>query len=195
MSKLRKTVNKITAPIKVRNVSMISRGIVKHVNDSKGLQVLQVQGPLGALINNVLRIQEYGSTSNPPIDSECVLIFLGGERSAPLAIATDDRVIRKKNLEPGETAIYGKDGQYVLLKDGDIIEIKTGSGKVTIDAGGDVEIKAAGNATIEAGTVTITGTALVNLGGTGGAAVARVGDSVSGGHTITGGSSKVKAVD
>ena len=43
--------------------------------------------------------------------------------------------------------------------------------------------------------VNLTAGGLVNVGGSGGKAVARVGDTTSGGHVITGGSATVFAVD
>ncbi len=88
--------------------------------------------------------------------------------------------------------------QSVTFADGSKISFDRSSGNLTLDIKGSANIKVAGNAQIEAANITLKGN--VDLGGSGGNAVARVGDKVkidsgssAGEWPIIGGSSKVKA--
>lgn len=76
------------------------------------------------------------------------------------------------------------------VPDGGQLLVTVGAMRVSIDAGG-VSIDAAGSPVLVTGSpITLSGP--VNLGGTGGQGVARIGDSVVGGK-ITSGSSSVRA--
>lgn len=152
---------------------MVSRAIVRLVNDGLKLQSVQVELLDGEAQDDVERFQNYGVTSRPKDGAEAVIVCVGGLRSHAIAIVVDDRRFRLRQLEEGEVALYDDLGQVVYLKREGIM--LSSPLKVTVEA---PEVLVHSNN--------------VNLGGTGGAAVARVGDSVSGG-VITSGSVKVKA--
>lgn len=159
---------------------MLSRAIVALTDDSRSLQTMQVELLADEAQDGVERFGQYGLTSRPFAEAEALAACVGGLRSHMVVIAVEDRRYRLRNLAEGEVALYDDLGQVVHLKrDGIHIESPL---KVFIEAP-QVAVTA-DQADIIAATV--------NLGGTGGAAVARVGDSVSGG-VITSGSSKVKA--
>ncbi len=70
---------------------------------------------------DVQRFQDYGFTSNPPVDSEAILAFVGGNRAHGLVLRAEHRESRKKNLQPGEVAVYTQFGDYMHLdKDGNL---------------------------------------------------------------------------
>ncbi|MBU6141288.1 MAG: phage baseplate assembly protein V [Proteobacteria bacterium] len=88
--------------------------------------------------------------------------------------------------------------QSITFADGSKISFNRISGNLDLDIKGSANIKVAGNAQIEAANITLKGN--VDLGGSGGTAVARVGDKVritsgssAGEWPIIGGSSNVKA--
>lgn len=166
--------------LKRRVSAMLARAIIEASRDDSGVQMVQVTVLDGEVHNEVERAQPYGLTSRPFADAEAVFLAVGGTRSHGIIIDLGDRRYRLKNLEEGEVALYDDQGQTIILKR-DGIRIETDQ-KVDI---------VADQVNVEASTVTVTADT-VNLGGTGGAAVARVGDPVAGGF-ITAGSSKVKA--
>lgn len=86
------------------------------------------------------RIQQYGFTSVPLSGAEGVAVFLGGERSAGLIIATDDRRFRVKELQPGEVCLYTDEGDTIKFLRGKQIAITSG-GKVSVVAP-DVDVQA-----------------------------------------------------
>lgn len=160
---------------------IIARAVITAVDDARLLQALQLELLDDERLDGAEHFQAYGLTSVPHPGAEAVAVFPNGTRSHGLVIAVGDRRYRLRGLEAGEVALHDDQGQKILLKrDGIAIE---SAFAITIDSDAEVTVRAP-VATIEADTV--------HLGGEGGAAVARVGDSVAGG-VITSGSSKVKA--
>jgi len=152
---------------------MVSRAIVRVFNDALKIQGVQVELLDGEAQDDVERFQNYGMTSRPKDGAEAIVLCVGGLRSHAIAIVVDDRRFRLTGLEEGEVALYDDLGQVVHLKrDG-------------------IRIYSPAKVTVEAPEVTVVSDN-VNLGGAGGARVARIGDTVSGGM-ITGGSTKVRA--
>lgn len=171
-----------------RAMNMIVRGIVTLVDDSKKLQSVQVEMLDGELSDEAERFQQYGFSSVPFEEAEAIILHPAGTRSHAIVIAVDDRRHRPTGLEPGESALYDDQGQYVHIYR-DRIEINSPL-KIVVNApvvevtGEDISVTAE-NVTIESDNIM--------LGGAGGQPVARVGDPVAGG-VITGGSSKVSAL-
>lgn len=130
-------VKKITSGTARRAMLNNSRGAINTVKDSGNIQIVQATLLDEEIRDKVERIQEFGFTSNPPADSDCVFVAIGGNRDHLIAIATDSRQYRKKSLEPGEVCIYDKKGSEIYLKKNGDIEIKP-NGKVKII--GDLEV-------------------------------------------------------
>lgn len=161
---------------------MVGRAIVTLVNDATKLQSLQVELLEGESQDGIEHFQPYGLAAHPHPGAEAVLAFAGGLRSHGLALAVSDRRYRLKGLSQGEVALYDDLGNEVLLgRDG----IKViGISKVEVETP---------EASITADSVLIDSDN-VQLGGAGGAALARVGDDVDPvTHKIVSGSSKVSA--
>lgn len=154
---------------------MLARGIIKLINDATGVQSLQVELLDDEVQDDVERLQEYGFTSAPHAGAEALVAFVGGLRSHGIVIGVEDRRYRLKFLAAGEVAIYDDLGQKVHLKR-DGIEIVSPT-KVTVTA-----------------PQVLVNSNKIDLGGTGGKKVARVGDAVVDGF-ITGGTGKVRAID
>lgn len=136
-------------PLRDRVYIMIGRAIITAVDDSKMFQELQLSALAGETLGKVQRFQNFGFTSNPPLGTEAIISSLGGNRDNTIVIATDNRNIRIKNLESGETAIYTDDGTYIKLKKTGKVEVKAAT-LLTIDVP-DSLIK--GNLTVEGAVV------------------------------------------
>ena len=121
----------IISPLRDRIMSIVARGVVEKVSDEKNIQTIKAQILAGEVRDEMERFQEYGFTSKPFSDSECVIVFAGGNRDHGLVIATDDRKYRLKNLQDGEVAIYTDEGDSITLKRNREIEIK-GDSKVVV---------------------------------------------------------------
>lgn len=114
-------------PVRARVANMIARGVVKLVDDSQKLQLLQLSVGPDEVRDQVERFQQYGLTSLPDAGAEAVVVFVGGARDHGLAVAVDDRRYRVSGLASGEVVIYSKAGQTIWLKADGTIEIGGGT--------------------------------------------------------------------
>jgi len=101
------------------------RGKLTRNNSASPIQLAQAAGLADELLQNVELMQQYGYTSNPPPDSECIVLPLGGRTGHGIIIATEHGTYRLKNLKPGEVALYSDEGDSIVLKRGRIIEVTT----------------------------------------------------------------------
>jgi len=132
--------NRFLDPIRNRIRIMIGRAILSLVNDSNGIQLLQVDLMKDETKDGVERIQNYGFTSHPKQGAEAVVVFPSGNRDTGIAVAVDDSRYRIKNLPEGGVALYDHDGNYVKLTESDGIQIEAPNKKVFVKASGDIEI-------------------------------------------------------
>lgn len=121
---------------------MIGRCVLKAVDDSKGLQALQVEALKGEILDQIERVQNYGFTSVPLPGAEGFVAFINGDREHGIVLAVDDRRYRLKNQAKGEVAIYTDEGDKIHLKRGNTIEVSTTTLQVNAD-----DMNVAGNIT------------------------------------------------
>lgn len=138
---------------------MLIRGVVDRVTDSSTFQGVVAKlralddpedGPDG---NGVEHWLPYGFTAVAKAGAEALVGYLGGDSDKAVVISVGDRRYRLTGLAEGEVALYDDQGQKVVLYR-DRIEVE--SDKIVMNSSD------------------------VNLGGTGGAGVARNGDSITG---------------
>jgi phage baseplate assembly protein V len=207
---LLEALRKAVQPLKVRITNMIARGVIKLVTDDTLLQTLQVdlsddEAPDEDLHPDVPHYQQYGFTSVPQLDNgtaEAIVLFIGGDRSNPVAIATGDMAYRLAGLQPGEVALYTDednpdgdpevDRHFILLKRGRITVLKADEIHLGADDQGvvidgklkayiDDQIRAVFNAHTHApGTfTTATGGPVTGVSGAPSATIAAAGDIAS----------------
>ncbi len=172
-----------------RMVLVIGRGRVTTGNDAGPVQLLQVRLGTIETHDNTPRLAEYGLASNPPAGSDAILVFIAGDRSRGVVIATGNQAVRLKNLQPGESALYDNAGKWIYLKASGI-EIEAAGQSVTVSGASDVTVNATTTVTINApdtkinGTLEVSGVTTVGaLAATGAAGVS----TVAGNLNITGG--------
>lgn len=109
----------IVRPVATRVRTMISRGIVKRIDDSKKLQTIQTAGFADGVRDGVERFQQYGFSSNPPPDSECILLAVGGQQGHVVAISVEDRTVRVKDIDTKDVALYTATNGIMVFVDDD----------------------------------------------------------------------------
>lgn len=124
---VQQVVEAVVKPLRQRVNHMVSRAVLKLATDSSGIQAAQIGIMAGEIRELCERFQQYGFTSVPFAGAEVVVVFVGGNRAHPLITNVDDRRYRKKNLQPGESAQYSDEGDYILLKRGRIVEVNAGT--------------------------------------------------------------------
>lgn len=193
-----------------RLLGVVGRGKVQTGNDTGAVQVLQLILSGQETRDKCYRLAEYGFTSMPQAGADAVMLFIGGDRSNGVVVATGDQRYRI-TMSAGECAIHDDQQQKVHIQRGGIV-LDTGptgnpitlntSGSVNVNAKQNVVVSAGGSATLTTsggttvnagGNVVISAGGMVQLGGAGGKKVVLDGDPVSTGGTVSATSTKVKA--
>ena len=107
---------KLLQPMQRKLQQVVSRGVVRLVNDSLKMQEMQLTLMADETLDGVERFQNYGLTSVPHSGAEAITVSVSGHRSHSVAIVVDDRRFRLKGLANGEVALYDDQGQKVHLK-------------------------------------------------------------------------------
>lgn len=108
-----------------RQISLIAgRGRLTGLDDSQDLQRMQAELLPGEL-RELVRMQNYGLSSNPKDGAQLLTLSLKGLRQNSVVIACDDGRYRIKDLKRGEVAIYTDEGDVIHFKRGRIIHITT----------------------------------------------------------------------
>ncbi|PWK30850.1 phage baseplate assembly protein V [Pseudomonas sp. OV226] len=122
---------------------MSSWGRVTFADDSKTAQLLQVKLNDSETRDATPRIAEFGFTSMPPNGSDVLIVFMGGDRSKGVVVATGHQASRPAGLTSGESMVYDLWGKSVYLtKDGGIVVEAKGT-PVTVNNATVVTINAA----------------------------------------------------
>ncbi len=133
--------------------SIVGRGRVLLTKDDGPAQLVQVRVVGDEVKDDVPRMAEYGFVSRPPAGTDAILLFLSGERTSGVIVATNNQQFRMRALETGEVAIHDDKGRFVLLgaggihvqgKDDPILAETTST--ITAQAGGDINVTSTGGA-------------------------------------------------
>ncbi|KWT89361.1 MULTISPECIES: phage baseplate assembly protein V [unclassified Variovorax] len=144
-----------------RMMLVVGRGRITTGNDAGMVQTQQVKIGEVEVRDNTKRVAEYGFTSMPLPGCHAVVIFVGGDRSNGVIVATNDQNHRLKNLLPGEVAIYDDLGQSVWLKRTGI-EVKGAGLPIKIFDTPTVTVQASTSITLDTPLVHMTGNLTVD---------------------------------
>ncbi|NOT17312.1 MAG: phage baseplate assembly protein [Sulfuriferula sp.] len=97
------------------------RGVLTLVKSAGAVQLVQVDGLAGEQLQDAELFQHFGFTSNPPAGVMAIVLPIGGKTAHGVVIATEHTTFRKRNLAPGEAAIYDSLGQCVYLTQAGIV--------------------------------------------------------------------------
>lgn len=101
---------RILSPLTRRVSTMVSRVVVRNVDDKPGRQELQVEGFAGELHERVEHFQPFGLRARPPIGSEAVGVAVGGSRNHVVVLGASSKDHgHDAELEEGEAMLYSTD--------------------------------------------------------------------------------------
>jgi phage baseplate assembly protein V len=149
-----------------RIMHVISRGRARFVDDSGNVQKLQAEIITGVIQDKLPRLAEYGFQSVPPAGADLVLVYLGGNSTDGVVIATGHQQYRVKNLAEGEVCLSDNLGQRVYLSAAGI-RVEGASLPIQINTTSTLTINAAGGVTLNnnltvVGNTTFTGQVSAN---------------------------------
>lgn len=117
----------------------IGFGSLSIVDDGAAVQTAQVQIGQVEIHDSVPVAQLFGLSGNAPAGSHAVVLFVGGDRSNPIAIATNHSGSRPTGLLPGEVKVYSAFGSSIHLDaSGGITVTPSGGQPVTVE--GDLHV-------------------------------------------------------
>jgi phage baseplate assembly protein V len=146
-----------------RLLHVIGRGRITTGDDTGPAQLHQVKLGLQEVKDNIPRIAEFGLTSMPPVGSDAVLLFIGGDRTNGAIIATGHQQSRPRGLLPGETMIYSEDGKQIYLTASGIV-VEANDQPVTVNNASTVTINAATKVRMVTPLLEVTGDIIDNVG-------------------------------
>ena len=136
---------------------MSSWGRVTFSDDSRSAQLLQVKLNDSETRDDTPRIAEFGLTSRPPEGSDVLVVFLGGDRSKGVVVATAHQASRPKGLLAGETMLYDLWGKSVHLTKAGGIVVEAQGAPVTVNNATTVTINAADSVELVTPLLHVTG--------------------------------------
>ncbi len=146
----------LLAPLARRVRLIVSRAVVRLVDDGGKLQTVQIDMLAGETMDGIERFQEYGFSSHPHPGAEAVALAVCGQRAHTVAVSVDDRRYRLAGLAQGEVALYDDLGNVVHLSRDRILVNGASLVEVTAPA---VTVNAA---TEHNGNITLNGNLQVN---------------------------------
>lgn len=109
-----------------RIMMMVAPVKITATDDSGPIHRVQVRVTPSETIDNVATMQIYGLASHQPIGTDATAVFVGGQRSNVVIIATGNQQFRLRNLARGEVALYTDEGDKLVFKRGKVVELTCG---------------------------------------------------------------------
>lgn len=122
----------------------VGKALIESVSDDNEIQLVKISGIDNEVQSNIERVQEYGITSNPPVGSGAVVLYIGGNKDHGVVVKTDSGEFRIQSLKSGEVCVYSKFGQKILLDENGDIVATLESGNSHIVGNGDDFVALAG---------------------------------------------------
>ncbi len=156
-----RVLNRLLDPLRRRLRLLAVRAVLMLADDSTKVQHVQAEALKGETMSQRERFQHYGFTSVPLEGAEMIGVAIGGVRGHTVWIADDDGRYRKKDLQPGDVALYTSQGVFIWLKDAaKAVQVHAGM-EVDVDAP-NVTVTAATKVKLDTPNVEITGNLTVD---------------------------------
>ena len=123
-------IGRYLARIGARVQTVVARGVVKRVDDSKKVQRVQVDILDGETEDDVEHFQPWGFsfTPDPTPSTEAMLLAVGAERSHTVAVCVQDGSKRPKSAAPSTGGIYRNSKWVVFVDASSVVHIGAETG-------------------------------------------------------------------
>lgn len=98
------------------SLAHLRRASVVKVDDSGSQQKLNLRGLASDRPEEIVRILPHGFSSNPPENSEGVLLALGGRSDRVMFLGGEHKDYRQKNLPKGTAVLYDHKGNVIYAR-------------------------------------------------------------------------------
>ncbi|MBV8972849.1 MAG: phage baseplate assembly protein, partial [Sphingomonadaceae bacterium] len=154
-----------------RVAQMIGIGRIKVTDDSGPVQTVQIdQGAIAPdgtrrLLDTVHRLLDFGFASNPPVDSEALMVRMHGDRSWSIVVGTNHQPSRPRDLQPGNVMVYDVRGAHLKFS-ADGIEVDGAGLNLVVQNCPTVTVKASDKVRVEGPLLEVTGDIVSRADGT-----------------------------
>lgn len=129
--------------LKNRVLSMFARCVIDRPTvESDGTVSARADFLADEVREDVEVFQQYGFASVPLPGAEGLTVFIGGDRSHGVTVATEDGRYRLVEMKPGEVALYTDEGDRLYFKRGRLFEIVCGSVLIKCEKSARIEVPA-----------------------------------------------------
>lgn len=156
--------NNIATRLARRVLNAVGRGRVATSDDSGVVQIIQTRFNDLQTIDGMPYVAHFGYASRPPVGSDVLALFIGGDRSSGVVAGTNHQSSRPTGLAYGESKQYSQIGQYIYLSTtGIVIEAK--GLPVTVNDASAVTINCSSTVQINSTTSVVLDTPLLKVSG------------------------------
>jgi len=111
-------------------------------DDTGDVQTVQAKFSSIELHDRLPVLFQFGVSASLPVGTDVAVVFVGGDRSNGVIVASNNKAVRPKNRLPGECEIYDAFGKSIRLsQDGGII-VEANGAPVTVNQATTVTINA-----------------------------------------------------
>ncbi len=104
-------------------IRLAFRSRLTSLDSASNVQLAQLDALSGEQVQASELFQQFGFTSAPPTDTQCIVLPLGGKTAHSVIVATEHGSYRIKALTSGEVCIYNQWGASVTLKKEKIVQV------------------------------------------------------------------------
>lgn len=117
--------HRLLEPLRRRMAVMIGRCILSALNSAPGVQSASVTIMADENMKGVEYMEPYGFTSVPLAGSEGIILNIGAQRGACVALCLGSRKFRLRGLKSGEVALYTDEGDKLVFERGNVVRLTT----------------------------------------------------------------------
>jgi phage baseplate assembly protein V len=112
--------------------AMLRRAAVVASNDSGPQQLFTLSGLASEQLKGVVRVQDFGVSSNPPVGGEGLIVCPGGRSDRAMFIGGEHPQFRPANSPAGTTVLYDSSGNTIFAKGQSGIVVQAKNGTITV---------------------------------------------------------------
>ena len=101
--------------------NLVAFGTLSAVNDSGTVQTVQVQIGPDEIRDGAPNVQLFGLSGNPPVGTDVVMIFPGGDRANGVVVASNHQGSRPTGQAAGETTLFNAFRMTIMLTENGIV--------------------------------------------------------------------------
>lgn len=117
--------HRLLDPLRRRMAVMIGRCILSALDSAPGVQSAAVTIMADENMKGVEYMEPYGFTSAPLVGAEGLILNIGAQRGACVALCLGSRKFRLRGLKSGEVALYTDEGDKLVFERGNTVRLTT----------------------------------------------------------------------